>query len=451
MKEKLDRFHQRVVGELFYHGGKVFGPEAHDAAVAEFFGWPDEEEIEDFDLDDHESVFYPWFLFKWRIDPDDDESNLAGPKGLSIVQSYLQTHGRKLAPLEREYLEAQGNAPFSFFEITAVEPGKSVSLWDCILDRGHHVLEKSASGVLHKGDVVFGSVIEAGGIGLFGALSMRAFNPSAKVDILAVRKMMSMATKDQISADTLEEYDMELRDLYIDLFRARTAMPTICNTDGDEISFHTLRYAIFSPQKTFDTLKGLINNFASEEELLKEAEFTQQGDLRKVEIPWLIPSNPKHGGMENTLHGRVVIGGSQMTCEVNSAERAARLRDIIERCLPSGEAVYQSTVIQSAEAMMRDKERSSTASSANEELMALPEVRAKFDEMMRKHWEAWPDMELPALHGKTPRQAVQERIGRQMVNALLEDAERNLRFNEGPMSSMEHISNVRRELGLGQR
>lgn len=449
MKQKLDRFHEGVVGELLRHGSKVFGPDALDEAAAEFFGWPEEEE--GIDLEYHEALFYPWFLFKWRIESADGESSLEGPRDISIVRSYLQTHGKKLAPVEREYLEGFADAPFTFFEITAVESGKSVSLRDLLLDRDHRVLEKSASQSLKRGDVVFGSAFEAGGIGLFGALGMISFKPSDKIEILAVRKMMSMATDDRISADTLEEYDMELRDLYLDLFMARTAMPALSNTDGDKLSFHTLKYAISSPQKVFDALKGLTHGFTDEEGLLQEAEYDINGALRKVEIPWLLPANQKHGGMENTVHGHLIIDGSKMTCEVNSAERAGRLRAIIEQSLPDGEAAYKTTIIQSADSMMRNAPAvSATDDLEHQELMNHPEVRAQVEEMMRRHWDGWLDMELPALQGRTPRQAVRDEFGRQQVSVLLEDAEKRCREGGGILGSIENLDSVRRALGIFQ-
>jgi hypothetical protein len=452
MKQKLNRFHERVVGDLLQHGAKVFGPEALDEAAEEFFGWPEGEEAEEIDLEYHETLFYPWFLFKWRIESADDKRSLTGPRDLSIVHSYLQTQGKRLDPVEREYLESFRDAPFSFFQVTAVEPGKSVSLRDLLLDRDYRVLDKTASQSLQKGDVVFGSAFEAGGIGLFGALGMITFKPSAKIKILATRKMMSQASKGLITADTLEEYDMELRDLYLDLFMARTAMPALCNTDGDKLSFHTLKYTISSPRKVFDALKVLTNGFATEEELLADAQFDKNGDLRTVEISWMLPANARHGGMENTVHGHLIIDGTKMTCEVNSAERAERLRAIIEKSLPGGEAVYRTTVIQSADSMMRNAPPySATDDSEHEELMNHPEVRAHIEQMMRKHWEAWPDMELPALQGRTPRQAVRDKLGRQQVSALLEDAEKSCWEGDGAMGSLENIDNVRRALGLESR
>jgi hypothetical protein len=451
MKQKLDRFHERVVGELFRHATKTFDPEALDEAAAEFFCWPDEEDTAEMDLEDHQTVFYPWFLFKWRIDPNDGESDLAGPRGLSVTQSYLQSFGRKLDAVEREYLEACTNASLTFFEIVEVAPGYSVTLRDLLLDRDHLVIDKSASTTLRAGDVIFGSVIEAGGITLFVALSMLPFKPSARLGILSLRDRLSSAFEGQITAETLEEYDLELRDLYLDLFTARTTMPALVNTDGDKLSFHTLRYTITAPQKIFDALKGLTNGFVTEEEMRAQAEFDHAGHLLNVDIPWLKAGNPQHGGMENTVLGHLFINGPEMTCEVNSAERAARLGAIIEKSLAVGEAVYQTTVIQSAEAMMRDAPPSVAASGSNEDLMALPEVRDQIKQMTRKHWEKWPDMELPALHGKTPRQAVREELGRQMVNVILEDAERSCRAANGAMGSLDILLKVRRELGLESR
>lgn len=448
-KQKLSRFHRQVVGELLRHGVKVFGPGSLDTAAAEFFGWPDEEGADEIDLQNHEPLFYPWFLFKWRIKSADGESALPGPRDLSIVHSCLRSQGHRLDSVERQYLESFARAPFTFFEITAVEPGESVSLRDLLLDCDHRVLENSASQLLRRGDVVFGSVVEAGGICLFGALSMIAFKPSAKVSILATKKMMSQGEKRSVTAATLEEYDLELRELYLDLFGAMTAAPALCNTEGDQLCFHTLRYVVTSPQQVFDALKGLTHGFADEEALLKEAEYDNSGALRKVEIPWLLPANEKHAGMENTMHGRLLIEGSKMTCEVNSAKRAERLRAIIEKSLPGGVATYETTVVQSVESMMSKASSSSVIDDAEQkELVNHPEVKAHVEQMMRKHWEAWPDMELPALQGRTPRQAVRDESGRQLVSALLEDAEKICLEGNGTLGSLENLKWVCRTLGL---
>ena len=447
MKEKLQRFHDRIIPEILRHSEKVFDPMAPVAALEEFFCWPEEEE--QIDIEYHEPIFFPWFLFKWRIDPNDNEHDLTGPKDQTVVESYLQTRGSKLDPGEREYLEAFGAAPFSFFEVTDVKPGKSISLRDLLLDTTYLVLEKSGSLSIKKGQVVFCSVVQTGGICMLGGLGMIPFKPSSKIGILALRERMLNAAG-SITAETLEEYDIELRAIYHDLFMAETTAPALCNTDGEKLSFHTLKYTISSPQRVFDALKNLTSGFATEEELLESAEFDQNGHLLRVEIPWLVPKNDMHAGLENTVNGRLFINGSEMTCEVNSAERAERLRGIIEQKLPVEDAKYEITAIQSAESMMKDAPPSDTRDMDDEELMQQPEIRAQIKEMMRKHWEAWPDMELPALNGRTPRQAVQTELGRKQVSALLEEAEMTARENHQRLESLENIQRVRSPLGLDQ-
>lgn len=446
-KQKLNRFHDRIVGELVRHAGRTFGPEGFEAAEDEFFNWREEEELDGLDLEGHETVFYPWFLFKWRNDLESEETGVSGPEDEGVVSTYLRKYGRKLDPLEREYLEGLARAPLTFFQVTGTEPGKSVAVHDLLLGCDHLVLEESASRILKEGDVVFGSVVSAGGISLFGAMSMIAFSPSAKVDILAMAETMARSTEDPISEAIVEEYDIELRDLYLHLYARQLASPALRNTDGDELVFHTLKYTISSPQAVFEALKGLTGGFASEEDLLGQAEYDARGELYAVEIPWLLPGDGKPGGMDNILHGRLYLHGTEMRCEVNSAARAERLRDIIARSVPPGDAVYRATVIQSLEAMTKD-EPPDVDAEPEDDLADDAEAREHIDRFMRRHWEKWPDMELPALQGRTPRQAVRDELGRRQVAALLEDAERSCRQSDGAMGSMENFLRVRRELGF---
>jgi hypothetical protein len=59
---------------------------------------------------------------------------------------------------------------------------------------------------------------------------------------------------------------------------------------------------------------------------------------------------------------------------------------------------------------------------------------------------AWPESKLPALKGKSPRQAVRTRAGRHAVDMLLKQLE-NTEAGLPPEERMD-ISELRRELGL---
>lgn len=167
----------------------------------------------------------------------------------------------------------------------------------------------------------------------------------------------------------------------------------------------------------------------------------------KLELPRILLADGKHAGMDNTVHGHQRF---ELDLRGHSGERAERLRALIEKALPETEATYLNTVVQSAEDMDQEERILSLAEeeAEREALRNAPAVRAHIEEIMRKHWESWPDMELSALQGKTPRQAVQDELGRQQVNALLEDAERTCRKNNGALGSIENLQWVRRTLGL---
>ncbi|MDO5675658.1 MAG: hypothetical protein Q4G66_12210 [bacterium] len=211
-----------------------------------------------------------------------------------------------------------------------------------------------------------------------------------------------------------------------------------------------MEYAITSPQKVFDALKGLTHGFADEAELLQGAEYDREGALCKVELPWILPADGRHAGSENIVHGHLSIDGLRLSWEVNSAERTERLRTAIDEALPGGETTYLNTVVQTTEEIEQEgRHRSLTEEETKrEELWNDPEVRADIEQFLRKHWESWPDLELPALQGKTPRQAVQDELGREQVRALLEDAEMTMRKSNGTLGSMADLEWVRRTLGL---
>ena len=97
--------------------------------------------------------------------------------------------------------------------------------------------------------------------------------------------------------------------------------------------------------------------------------------------------------------------------------------------------------------MMLDAPPSIDSFRENVELIHHPEVKTQIEQMMRKHWEAWQDMELP-MQGKTLRQAVRHKLGRQQVMALLEDAEKTFREGDSSLGGMENLQWVRRVLDL---
>jgi cellulase/cellobiase CelA1 len=88
------------------------------------------------------------------------------------------------------------------------------------------------------------------------------------------------------------------------------------------------------------------------------------------------------------------------------------------------------------------KEQTIKKFAEHDALMQNPEIQAHIADVMKKHWEGWVDTKLPALGGKTPRQAVKTADGREAVEALLADAARHDLHD--PVMGNFHRSGVRR-------
>jgi hypothetical protein len=81
--------------------------------------------------------------------------------------------------------------------------------------------------------------------------------------------------------------------------------------------------------------------------------------------------------------------------------------------------------------------------------MSDPEVRQRMQETMQKDVENWIYQEIPALGGRTPIEAVRDPDGKEAVEALLLQWERNDEKEISPNQVRGDISALRRLLNLG--
>ena len=226
--------------------------------------------------------------------------------------------------------------------------------------------------------------------------------------------------------EALYKWEIEIREMYFHIEHSLHSLPQLCNTDGDPLEFHRLIFEVPSAQEAFDRLCGLCVA-AEADELLAGAKRDSTGRILRIEFPRDRVGHKANPAMPNTLLGHIVIDESRLTAEVNSARRAETLRLEIDSRLGS-KARFRVDEIQNVNSMMRDADAESdgkTPSGQHKELMQRPEVREHLSEIIGRHWEAWVDQEIPALGLKTPKDALKTPDGREAVEALLKDAERD--------------------------
>ncbi|RMG33867.1 MAG: hypothetical protein D6720_10580 [Gammaproteobacteria bacterium] len=394
-----------------------------------------------------ETIFLPWFLFNWV--PDDifvDDRERDYPES-PIARHYLQKHPEQFSAYERRFIEEACAQPYSFFVVEGVEPGHSMRLRDLFLDRRVTVAERQASQSLRRGQILFTRVITVDGLTVMFGGAPFVFPPRYGMDLLEVREVME-EDYGPLDIDRLRGLDWILRDLFHE-FREESQepkLPVLHNTDGERLQPTKLLYRLkCTPREALEALISL--SLDTVDDYLDIAEFDEEGELHAIGFPWLRKGNKQVAGMDNTVLGHLRIEGDRLTIDVNSQERADAIRRKITRRL-GRRAEFERAVIESPEQMleeMQNRPRPAAAAEEGEDLMQLPEVRAQIEEMARRHWQQWPDVPLPALHGQTPREAAKSPKGRRRLETLLMEFESNADPSQPFAPDVPHL---RHELGL---
>ena len=212
-----------------------------------------------------------------------------------------------------------------------------------------------------------------------------------------------------------------------------------------------MTYRIESVESALDALSPLAIGH-SREDLLSDAELGEDGKLQSVEIDWVREGNRKIKSLDNTILGRIKISEGVLIADVNSENRAQQLRKEIEKRLGSM-AVHESTLVQTLDDMRKSASQESAEDkelheAKNEALLADPKAREFLQAMVQKQVEGWVHEKIPALCGRTPLEAVRDPDGREMVEALLLQWERNDERGISPDQIRPDIGAIRRLLNL---
>lgn len=373
-------------------------------------------------------IFMPWFLFNWQPNEYGDIAYLHNFDENNPALFFLEKQENKLSRLERAYIIASSREALTFWEIIDCLPGQGFTLKDIFLDRELYVIEKSGSQNAQNGDILFGKCVTAEGLTTLESCSHFLISPIHKLQLIDFREEIEEGGP-PLSIEELQDYDFELIQIFLDIEQlSYDPKPDLQNTDGEKLSFNKVIFDIESVQQVFDSLKNLAGD-TDDNILLKDAERNEAGELVKVQFNWNGQGNKMIEHWKTTILGDILIDRSRLTVSVNSKQRADRIKKIIVEQVPR--AKYKITVMESVDAKLKEMQsqessiETQAAKKKRQELEATPEVQEALEDMLRLHYDSWPDKELPALGGKTPRQAIITQNGKEKVDALLRHLERS--------------------------
>jgi hypothetical protein len=314
-----------------------------------------------------------------------------------------------------------------------LDPGHSMTVRDLLLG-GEPVMieEKSGSETAARWDRLAGRIVVINNKPLFtGGLLL--LPPEVANDMLSVFDNMVKRLRAKLRREakkegtSLEIEERDLRETILDnaapqmftqgwliyyLGRASAPMPEIRNTDGDVLLFSEVRFPILGDRAEVTAALDRIETFE------RDAPDEQSwGWLGPESVSQRMEQNRKDGltlGTEDevgrTSLGHAEITGDALILSTNSRERAERGCEMLSSQL--GALVGNPlTSHQDVEAMLQERP-DATAPEAD----LPPEVAEQaIHSFLDNHYRRTLDDPVPALDGKTPRQAAKTKKGRAQV------------------------------------
>jgi len=336
--------------------------------------------------------FHEWLIF---------DCPLHG--GGTIVERFLAHAGGGLRSGERRYLERMRLSHLRPFEVQSVRRDEGLDLLDLWANKRVRVRERLATRQLVQWDILTARVIlgPEGKPVLDG--SPYLYPAREKALILRVLRRLDRSLRGKLPCDDettfFKNIGMVFHDLWLDLV-VRRPLPTPVTPEGDEI---VLCRTVFDVH----------DRAAAEATLVNHPELERQDD---GSYAWL-PEKADQAGFRRGF-GTFVLEKGRVALETVSRQRAERGRALLEAA--AGPAVsYRAT---SHENVQRALERR-PARRARPEDEVLPEAAEIVQTFYDRHYRAWLDEPLPALDGRTPREAASLKSARPKVIALLKEME----------------------------
>jgi hypothetical protein len=396
---------ERLVGELTRYAAKRFPDEVQDM-------------IESLDTYPEMTMQLgaPWLVYVCSIE------------GRPIVDWYLEAKGWSLASAEREWLEWQKKSWVSIWEVVRVHRGRGFELRDLLTGEERNVHEISGSESAEPHLMLLGRVVDTDAVSLICGMHPVPLRP-LHAQRVADRARKKLRRKTAVSPDRLrdERIAWELLQAWSDEVSARQSPPLLTNTDGDPLLLTEERWN-FDPSQRDAVIQRIAGIENAEPDGL-EGSFTI---LRE--------GNPMHKQWDNTIIAGVKIGDSTLTGSTNSLARAEAIRNRVEAACGSLLETGVRTHTDPVSVISRSPAPAVAPRTATAEEMAA--VR----EMKERHYTQWLNDPIPALDGKTPREAARTMRGRKRLKILLDDLELNeSREAEG---SRFNVRKLRGWLGL---
>jgi len=341
--------------------------------------------------------------------------------GRPMIVEFLERNREQLSSPVRRTLETWQYAHCRLLEVERVEPGIGVELRDLLTGGAWFVHDVSSSNTLAQWDVLLSRLVDCEGRAEFAADGLVVPRPLCE----PLQKWIAADRKKQ-GLDWPEYLRANSHRLRLQVFELvdKRPLPKIVSAEGDPLVFSKAVYEVLD--------EAALQAGLQQSEVIEE---TEAGHFVWLETP----------GTGSRILGSLHLQGNRLTLECSSRQRLERGQPMIESL--AGAALRRlGSSFTGVESALREA-RSSPAHKPGPAIP--PEVEQQIvGKFLEDHYRNWPDQPLPALGGKTPREAMRTRQGRQRVIDLLKHLENSEDRNRRAGKPSYDFSKVKAALGI---
>jgi hypothetical protein len=396
----------------------------------------------DMDFEDiAETLGEVWAMTLWGCAFEDFLTQAIEPDGRNIVEDYLKRRGWRENAQAKTYMKALRNSVMSLYEVSEIVPGKSLVARDLV--RGGDpiaVSEGTATRTLKQWDKIAARIVPGMGTNVFGG-GLLPFTPQASEALFdGLRQMFGKKNAKKLPVIKDEELQtaasMFTLSWLFDTLEHAAGLPSMQNTDGDDLIFHDVRFPLASgvPQKDIAARVSNIPGMSQENaKFWNWLEQKPKHDARKRSAPSFDTT------MDNGTRvlGNIELKGKFLHLSTNSVERAQIGTTLMQQAL--GDLVRPPlTEIRTIKQMMAERPAREKEEPGSE---IPPEIAEQIvHQFLDRQYRETLDQPVGMLGNKTPRQAAKSAAGRQKVAEWLKYLENQSSRQPNPADPMATYS-----------
>ncbi len=364
----------------------------------------------------------PLALIDWMV-----HDRVSKSFGRTVLEEYLHRNGARLTERERAFLESSARSYVDLFEVCETDPGNGLEVKSLTSGETHFVHETGMSKKLSKWDGLLTRMIEGErGLGFTG--------PGTQVPRDHLQSLQAWMEGDKRKSrlswpEYLKRNWPRVRRQNEEIAAQWMESVQLQNGDGEELVMSKAYYRVVNRGALIAALRSAID--------IDEAE-------EGTSFVWLSGPASETG---HTVLGDIRVVGGDLTLEGNSRQRLKRGKKMLVNL--AGPALeFREEEFETQEELKRSLKEERPRAKSPEDAIPPEVERQVVGEYMEQHYAKWPDMKLPALDGKTPRQAAKNAAGKRKVAELLKQLENSEDRKRKEGKYAYDVSKLRRELGI---